>query len=147
MTNTKYTSQLINAIAHGQFVKDKLTNHGITRQLFANTSITFFPSLCVSSNKFTLGLHPTMGQNAQQIWTDTKMNRVLLTAEIVSEIGDYVILEDHSRYMTLTGNLDNDLTTYCQRVVRAMIDVSGGAQSLGLSVTKFISTHLAFTGK
>lgn len=146
MQNLKYTSQLILAITHGEYVKDTLSNHGLSRKILGSGSITFHPSLCHSCNYFTIGMHPTMGQTTQQQWEDAKNNRLLITTEIVSEIGEYIILEDHSRYMNLTGNLQNDLITYTSRVISVLVCVTGGAQSAGLSVTKYISSHLALSG-
>jgi hypothetical protein len=137
MITMEYAYQFMDYVKVSAGVMVHLDNHGYFREL-VGTSVTFFPKL--PGEKFhSIGMTPAQEQSGEAIQRDVANGRILLIAEASNSSGDCIILEDDTGYMTLTGYLSNDLITYCHRVVKAIIHVTGAAESLGMTPHDYIS--------
>ncbi len=118
-------------------VSNILANHGYFRDSY-QSNIAFYPKN-PDSKYHSIGMTPGLNQSQQQIDKDIAKGRIMLVAEAMNSSGDYVILEDDTGYMTLTGDLNTDITTYCRRVVKAIVNVTGSAESLGMSPHDYVT--------
>jgi len=138
-----YALRLFQHIKESPYVDQKLLNHGYSKTVLPQDGILFKPIDVLDHNKsYIISVTPGGGQNLEQIITDVSKGYLLLVAEAFNTNGDHVILEDHSRYMRLTNHIQNDTITYCQKVINAIIHVTGAAETKGLTVHDHI-TQLA----
>lgn len=134
--NSVYTI-LLDHVRNSSEVAMILDNHGYFRHSYGH-NLVFFPKN--PGNKFhSIGLTPGLNQSPEQINKDVAKSRIMLVAEAMNSDGAYVILEDDTGYMTITGDLHDDLVTFCRRVVKAIIHVTGEAESLGMTPHDYVT--------
>jgi hypothetical protein len=121
-----------------------LRNHGYTKvENFHGSFHRIYKPIDLSpENTFYITLTPAYGQTSLEKFNDAKNNRVLLICDVQDYQGNFTILEDDSKYMPITGNLQHDMKTFTQRLIRAIIHVTGPAETLGIPVCEYISKHL-----
>lgn len=121
----------LDALKNSSVVEMILDNHGYFRDV-KGYNLAFFPKN-PGETYHSIGMTPGLNQTQEQINKDIAKGRIMLVAEAINSSGAYVILEDDTGYMTVTGNLHDDMVTFCRRVVKAIVHVTGEAESLGLS--------------
>jgi hypothetical protein len=136
MITMEYAYWFSRYVCTGERINLNLDNHGYFRKMVGN-SISFFPKL-PGETYHIIGMTPGHEQSGEAIQRDISKGRIMLVAEASNSSGDCVILEDDTGYMTLTGDLSTDIITYCHRVVKAIIHVTGAAESLGMTPHDYI---------
>lgn len=137
MITLDYIKAFKMSLKHCSFVGEQLDNHGYFRHSIGD-SLVFYPKN--PHDKYhSIGLTPGLNQEEAQLTKDMYHNRILLVAEASNSSGDYIILEDDTRYMKLTGDLRTDMLMYCRQVVKAIINVTGTAESLGITPHDYIT--------
>lgn len=139
--NYEYAKKFTDFLKESDLVVEKMVNHGYFRMVTNAGEIIFYP-LVVEKNYHGIALTPGFDQPIYQIQIDVYHNRILLLAVALNAGGAHIILENDSKYMPLTGNLQEDAETYCMRVAKAIVNVTGPAMGNGLSVHDHI-TQLA----
>lgn len=137
MITMEYAYQFMDCVKVSAGIMVNLDNHGYFREL-AGTSVVFYPKN-PGEKYHSIGMTPGLEQTGETIQRDVAKGRILLVCEASNSSGDIVILEDETGYMTLTGDLTNDLITYCHRVVKALTKVSDDAKSLGMTLHDYIA--------
>lgn len=137
MITMEYAYQFMTYVKVSAGITVNLDNHGYFREIVGN-SVVFYPKN-PPGRYHSIGMTPALEQSGEVIQRDIAKGRIMLVAEAANSSGDIVILEDDTGYMTLTGDLTNDLITYCHRVVKAIVHVTGTAESLGMSPHDFIA--------
>jgi hypothetical protein len=142
--NLKYTEHFIHTTINCPELLNTLRNHGYTKvENFHGQGHRIYKPIGLSpENTFYITLTPAYGQTSLEKFNDAKNNRILLVCDVQDYHGSYTILEDDSKYMPITGNLQTDMQTFTQRLLRAIIHITGPAQTLGISVSEYISKHL-----
>ena len=141
MITLPYVDELINFLQTSHFVELRLLNHGQHREVLPDGSITFYP-IEPLPKYHSIALTAGWDQTREQIAKDAFKGRILLVGEAANAAGAHVYLEDECHHMTLTGTVQADALTYCRRVVKAIVNVTGAAESKGMSVHDYI-TQLA----
>ncbi len=136
MITMEYAYQFMDYVKISAGVMVNLDNHGYFRQV-VGTSVSYFPKN-PGETFHSIGMTPAQEQPGEAIQRDIAKGRIMLVGEACNSSGDCVILEDDTGYMTLTGDLSTDLITYCHRVVKAIINVTGAAESLGMTPHDYI---------
>jgi hypothetical protein len=132
-----YGNFFIDHVRYGRVVSKFIEAHGYFR-INAGYNVAFYPNN-PDEKYHALGLTPGLNQTPTVIARDVAKNRILLVAEGINSSGDYVIIEDDTNWMTLSGNLTVDLRIYCMRLARALGHVTNSAKSLGLTPHDFIA--------
>lgn len=138
----EYYNAFLSMIQLGALIANTVDNHGYFRTVLPSGEILFYPVNSCSDNHYSIGVTPGLEQNASHVMKDIQRNRILLVVVASNSEGDYVILEDESRYMELTGDINVDAVTYCHRVVKAILSVTNAAKSKGITPHEHI-TQLA----
>lgn len=131
-----YISTFIDAARRSSHVSSTLANHGYFRHVIGD-SIVFLP-IAPKEQYHSIAMSPGFNQSSRVIECDASKSRVLLLGEACNSSGDYVILEDHTKYLTLTGFLKTDVISYCQCVINAIVGVTGQAESLGMTPHDYV---------
>jgi hypothetical protein len=80
-----------------------------------------------------------LNQSAFDVYKDISMGRMLLVAEALNFSGDYTILEDDTKYMSLTGYIMQDLNAYCYRVSKVIAYITDSSKNLKMIPHDFIA--------
>lgn len=128
---------LLDALKNSNTVGLIMDNHGYFRDV-KGYNIAFFPKN-PGETYHVIGMTPGLNQTKEQIDRDIAKGRIMLVAEAINSSGAYVILEDDTGYMSITGNIHDDVVTFCRRVVKAIVHVTGAAESLGITPHDYVT--------
>ncbi len=137
MITLEYAQQFMEYVKFSAGVMSSLDNHGYFRTLLGD-NVIFYPKN-PDAQYHSIEMTPGLDQSAFHVQQDVSKGRILLVAVASNSSGDYVIMEEDTGHMTLTGNLSDDLITYCHRVIKAIVHVTGTAQSLGMSPHDYVT--------
>lgn len=144
MMNLKYTEHFIRTTITCPDLLKTLENHGYVNveNFQGHNKRLYKPKNASHDSMFYIALTPADGQTSMQKFNDDKNNRILLVCDVQDYHGNFTILEDDSKYMPISGNLQQDMQMFTQRLLRAIIHITGPAETLGISVSEYISKHL-----
>lgn len=138
MLTLEYADVFKLGLKNSPFISTLFDKHGYFRHVIGD-SIIFYPKN-PPTDYHSIGLTPGLNQTESQLFKDISRNRILLLAEASNSAGDYVIIEDSTHYMPLTGNLQSDMIVYCRHLFKAVDYVTGNAEQLKLSPHDFVTT-------